>query len=282
MLATKLISGSVIATTIILSILWFQWAWLLMVIALSLIGTWELARMLQGKGIRVSFVLPAALNLLLLLGVYFLADLPTEQPDPQLRHTTLSAWMHMYVVFAGLTLLLRNVFLKPRATLTEMSAPFFQLAWLGWFPAFFILIRTLPGGPFFLIWALTTVAFSDIGGYFAGKYLGKHPYFQHLSPNKTIEGAIGGILGSVAIGMGLSAAFGSLLPLPLLHVVLLAAGMACVGQMGDLIESMVKRDMDVKDSGTWLPGFGGLLDRIDSYLLLAPFLYYYLVSFVSV
>jgi len=283
-LLTKVISGVVIAAAIISSILLFKQAWLVMVIFLALTGTWELARMLRNKGIRVSFVGPASLILLLLLGVYFLVDSDTSglNQDWTVGHAQVAAWQQMFMVFASLALLLRNLFLQPRASFEEMSAPFFQLAWLGWFPSFFILLRAIPGGEMFLVWGLTTVAFSDIGGYFGGKYLGKHPYFQHLSPNKTIEGALGGVLASIAIGFALAFAFGAWLPISWLHILCLSAGMACLGQVGDLIESMVKRNMDVKDSGNWLPGFGGLLDRVDSYLLLAPFMYYYLISFVLV
>lgn len=282
MLLTKLISGSVIATAIILSILFLKSAWLIMVTALSLIGTWELARMLNQRGHRVSFWAPAIANLGLLMGVYLLveSDYSTLVSNWTLGHAEVLSFLNMYMAFACLALIVRTVFLRPRATVTELFAPVFQLTYLGWFPCYFILVRSLPGGEFYLVWALTSVAFSDIGAYFAGKFLGKHPYFQHLSPNKTIEGALGGVAASVGIAYVLSLAFGKWLPISPLNLVILATGMACLGQIGDLIESMIKRDMEVKDSGTWLPGFGGLLDRIDSYLLLAPFLYYYLTNFV--
>ena len=91
---------------------------------------------------------------------------------------------------------------------------------------------------------------------------------------------MGGIAASIATAFALAAVFGKWLPIPWYHTLILSAGAACLGQVGDLIESLIKRDADVKDSGSFIPGHGGMLDRIDSYLLLSPFLYYYLVNFV--
>lgn len=283
-LITKIISGTIVAAAIVFSVLYLKLVWLVMVCLLSVTGTWELARMLQNKGIRVSLWWPAALNLLLLCGIYLLvdSDISHDVFDWNIGYAQVLGWQNMFMIFASLALITRNLFLKPRATLQELSAPMFQLAYLGWFPSFFILLRSIPGGEYFLVWALTTVAFSDIGAYFAGRFLGKRPYFQHLSPNKTLEGALGGIASSVGIAFILSLAFGKWLPISWLHLLILSTGMACLGQVGDLVESMIKRDMDVKDSGNIIPGHGGMLDRIDSYLLLAPFLYYYLTNFVLI
>lgn len=289
MLLTKILSGAVIGAAIILSILFFKLAWLIMVGFLSITGTWELARMLRQKGIRATFWLPGLLNLLLLSGIYLLVDSDYSRivKDWNIGHAQVASWEHLFMVFASLTLITRSLFLKNEqgnrgASMLELSVPLFQITWLGWFPSFFLLLRAIPGGEFFLVWALTTVAFSDIGAYFCGKYLGKHPFFKHLSPNKTLEGSLGGIASSIIVAQLLAWAFGKWLPISWYHNLILATGMACLGQVGDLIESMVKRDMGVKDSGDWLPGFGGLLDRIDAYLLLAPFLYYYLTNFVLI
>ena len=253
-----------------------------MVLTLSVIGTWELSRMLQHRGHRVSTFMPMALSALLLIAMYLLvdSDYSSTVVDWNISHAQVLAWQDMFMLFAGLTLILRTPFLRPRATVVELFAPLFQLAYLGWFPSFYILIRSIPGTGAFLVWGLTTVAFSDIGACFAGRFFGKNPYFPHLSPNKTLEGSVGGVVASVAIAYAMAYFMGEYLPVSGIHVLVLAVSMACLGQVGDLIESMIKRDMEVKDSGTWLPGFGGLLDRIDSYLLLAPFMYYYLVNFV--
>jgi phosphatidate cytidylyltransferase len=116
---------------------------------------------------------------------------------------------------------------------------------------------------------------ADTGGYFAGRYLGKAKLYEAVSPKKTWAGAWGGIAGS-AIGVAalkvVSAHY-----LTWLDVGLLAIPGAILGQLGDLTESLIKRSVGVKDSGALLPGHGGLLDRIDAVLFIAPYVYGYLV-----
>jgi phosphatidate cytidylyltransferase len=111
---------------------------------------------------------------------------------------------------------------------------------------------------------------SDVGAYFAGKRFGRTPLIAAISPKKTREGAIGGVL--------LSLCFGSLLA-PVCHMALwqamvLAGILAIVAQLGDLVESLMKRDAGVKETGQLLYGHGGVLDRIDSWLFVGPVAYY--------
>jgi phosphatidate cytidylyltransferase len=116
--------------------------------------------------------------------------------------------------------------------------------------------------------------FSDTGAYFTGRSLGKHKLYPAVSPGKTIEGSVGGILGACAATVGVGTLW--VLPdLPLMHAVALGVAASVCGQMGDLVESMLKRTFDVKDSGHLLPGHGGMLDRIDALLFVAPVAYYY-------
>jgi len=114
-----------------------------------------------------------------------------------------------------------------------------------------------------LIWA------ADTGAYFAGKNLGKHKLAPSISPAKTWEGWAGGALLTLATGW----AAGYFLPdIPLSHRLVAAGVVAIFGPLGDLAESMLKRSAGVKDSGTFLPGHGGLLDRFDAFLLVLPVL----------
>jgi phosphatidate cytidylyltransferase len=117
--------------------------------------------------------------------------------------------------------------------------------------------------------------FSDTVAYFFGRAFGKHKLYPAVSPGKTWEGSFGGVLGSCLA----TVAVGSLwiLPdLPLWHAVLLGIAASACGQTGDLVESMLKRTFKVKDSGNLLPGHGGMLDRIDALLFVAPVAYYYI------
>ncbi len=126
---------------------------------------------------------------------------------------------------------------------------------------------------------LLFVVFScDTGAYYVGHRWGRHKLWPAVSPGKTIEGAIGGLLSSVVVSL----VVGTLLPIDVATVgFLLALGfvLALVGQVGDLMESMLKRVSQVKDAGGILPGHGGLLDRLDSLIFAFPVVYYGVVFF---
>ena len=115
---------------------------------------------------------------------------------------------------------------------------------------------------------------ADTGGYFAGRFLGKAKLYEAVSPKKTWAGAYGGLVGSVVGVAVLKIAFADWLTW--LDVALIAIPGGILGQMGDLAESLIKRAVGVKDSGALLPGHGGILDRIDAVLFIAPYVYTYL------
>jgi len=128
-------------------------------------------------------------------------------------------------------------------------------------------------GASYIVMTLMFAWFSDTGGYFAGRFLGKHKLYEAVSPKKTVEGAFGGLAGSV-VG-GLLAHFWFLPVIPLEHVVPLALFAGALGQAGDLGESLLKRSTGVKDSGAIVPGHGGILDRIDALILTSTVVYLY-------
>jgi phosphatidate cytidylyltransferase len=135
----------------------------------------------------------------------------------------------------------------------------------------------LPGGPGLLLALGLGIALSDVGAFTCGRLFGRHRLSPVISPNKTWEGACGNVVGAyVGVGLlwfalppGLPTAVAVLLPL--------VVAVGCV--WGDLIESLLKREFGTKDAGTWLPGFGGLLDRIDSLIVVAPLAYYLVRAF---
>ncbi len=126
-----------------------------------------------------------------------------------------------------------------------------------------------------MVWTVILCAFgTDIFAYFTGYFLGKHKLCPGISPKKTIEGAIGGIIGSMA----LCTLFGYLVfAESLAHFVIIGFVGSIVAQAGDLTASVFKRKMGIKDYGNLIPGHGGILDRFDSVLFTAPFVYYYMV-----
>jgi phosphatidate cytidylyltransferase len=115
---------------------------------------------------------------------------------------------------------------------------------------------------------------NDTGAYFVGSLIGKHKLFERISPGKTWEGSAGGAFFAVLTAWGISFIFKQL---DGMQWMILAILIVISGTLGDLVESMLKRSLGIKDSGTILPGHGGLLDRFDAVLLSAPFVFVYLV-----
>lgn len=133
---------------------------------------------------------------------------------------------------------------------------------------------SLPHGERWLFVTLAVAFFSDTVAYFFGRFLGRHKLYPAVSPKKTVEGALGGLVGGVLATVGAGSLV--LLPdLPIGHALVMGVLGSAVGQVGDLFESMLKRTYGVKDSGALLPGHGGMLDRVDALLFVAPFIYYY-------
>ena len=154
---------------------------------------------------------------------------------------------------------------------------FAALGWgyLAWFLGHLMLLaRYIEGGPGILLAIGLATALSDVGAFVVGKRFGRHQLAPRLSPNKTWEGVAGNLAGAY-LGIGL--VFFAL-PLRLLgvHLIALPLVIALGALWGDLLESAIKREFQVKDTGRWLPGFGGLLDRIDSLIIVAPLVFYYL------
>jgi phosphatidate cytidylyltransferase len=118
---------------------------------------------------------------------------------------------------------------------------------------------------------------ADTAGYFVGKSFGRHKLTAHISPGKTIEGAVGIVAGSLLIGVLCKLIF--LPELTLNQALVLSGIMGVIGQLGDLCESMMKRAFGTKESGWIFPGHGGVLDRLDSILFAAPITYYYVLFF---
>lgn len=128
--------------------------------------------------------------------------------------------------------------------------------------------------PYWLMFALALSWVGDIAAYYVGRSVGRHPLAPRVSPKKTWEGSVASVAGSVVFGWLFLR--GVLPQVPAWHAMLLAAAANAAGQVGDLAESAIKRGAGIKDSGTLLPGHGGLLDRVDSTLFALPVVYLYL------
>jgi phosphatidate cytidylyltransferase len=158
---------------------------------------------------------------------------------------------------------------------------FAALGWgyIAWFLAHLTLIdRYVDGGPGILLALGMATALSDVGAFAVGKLFGRHKLAPTISPNKTWEGSGGNVIGAY-LGMALMS-FALPSDLRWLLVCLLPLVVAVGAVWGDLLESSIKREFEAKDAGTWLPGFGGLLDRVDSLIIVGP-LVFYLLRFIG-
>lgn len=161
---------------------------------------------------------------------------------------------------------------KPEArTLRAVLAVMLMALWVGIPLAHLRLFPNNSVGVYLTMIAVVGPWISDAGGYFVGRFFGRRLLFPSLSPNKTVEGAIGGLLLTVLTVTPFCLA---ILDYSLVKALVVGAGVSVASQCGDLFESLLKRILDVKDLGNFLPGHGGVLDRIDSLLFTVPAVYY--------
>ena len=139
-------------------------------------------------------------------------------------------------------------------------------------------------GIFLILFILFSACFTDTFAYFTGSFLGKHKLCPKISPKKTIEGAIGGVLGCILANVILYAVYDNFIFANPVHnylpIVVASVITSVVGMCGDLTASLIKRNYEIKDFGNLIPGHGGILDRCDGYIIVIPFVYYYLNIFV--
>lgn len=152
------------------------------------------------------------------------------------------------------------------------------VVYIGWLGSYFVLLRQLDSDRQWSTWALLALLSTfatDTAAYFVGRALGRRRLAPHLSPGKTVEGAVGGFLGGTGAVLGLNQLLD--LGMTTAQAAPLGALLAVFAQIGDLAESLLKRSLGAKDSGRLIPGHGGILDRMDSVLFVAVVVYYYVL-----
>lgn len=221
---------------------------------------YEFFTMLEKKQISVYKYVGVGIGTLLALSVL-------------LRFEPTKTWEFILIAGAIIFLILMQFRRRNSAGVTiGISTTVFGILYIAWFFSFLIKIIYLPGGVGLLASVLVITKLGDIGAFLVGVSVGRHPLIPRISPKKTVEGSIGGLAFSV---------FGAVACRPFIgfsyaHLVLLGVIFGVIGQLGDLSESLLKRDCQVKDSGNIIPGMGGLLDEIDSLLFAAPAFYFYM------
>ena len=186
-----------------------------------------------------------------------------------------------------LLIMIREIFRRDMSkSLAHIAITVFGIMYIGWLGSHLVMLRELPasrgmddllGARLIFFAALVTWA-TDTGAFLCGIAFGRHKLIPRISPNKTVEGAIGGLVAAGLVGW--LAARGLTPFLTPFAAVTVAVFAGLMGQLGDLVESMIKRDVGIKDSAELIPGHGGVLDRFDSLLFTVPVLYYYFRFFI--
>lgn len=241
------------------------WSWFLVTLVGVAAAGWEALGMTH-PGDKVARAVGTLQGVGLAAGVYFFGD------DARLLLTMLIA----SIVIGLLTPLWRLGDIPTAALrmLAGIAVPPYVALLLA-----IALLRRDQGedGPGYVMMTLMFAWLADSGGYFAGRYLGKHKLYPSVSPNKTWEGFFGAIAGGLVAAC--LAHFIYLTSIPLLDALILGVVCGVLGQLGDLAESLLKRSTAVKDSGQLLPGHGGMLDRVDALLVVGPLVWLYTVWF---
>ncbi|MBQ5153559.1 phosphatidate cytidylyltransferase [Macrococcoides caseolyticum] len=180
-----------------------------------------------------------------------------------------------FLILMSLIMLSYTVMSKNRFNFVDAAFCMLAVAYIG--IGFMYFYETRNNGLIYILFALLIVWVTDTGAYIFGRLFGKNKLWPEISPNKTIEGFVGGILSSTIIAIIFSINYD--MPLSILPLILVTWLFSMFGQLGDLVESALKRHFDVKDSGSLLPGHGGILDRFDSFIFVLPLMNILLISF---
>lgn len=243
-----------------------HWPFSFLIIFLIGAGLYEFFTLIERKGIKIYKYFGIVVGLLIPLSIYHKFELT-------------KGWELLFIVLLLLIIfLLQFARHDSRGAVEGISALLFGILYISWLFSFIIKLRYLPQGTGLVGGLLLITKSGDIGAYLIGTRFGRRPLIAWISPKKSIEGTAGGFVFSVL------AALASKVFLPGLsyaHWAMVGLSLGVLGQLGDLSESLIKRDCRSKDSGLMFPGMGGVMDTIDSLLFTAPAFYFYMSFLIN-
>lgn len=253
--------GIMLGGLVVLTLFTVKATFLVYVGAVAALGLWELRQALAERGISLPLIPIAAGGAAMFTLAYWYGA------QPALAALAGTAGVLMAWRLPG----------GPKGYLRDLTASVFVLAYVPMLGVFVPLMLSMPDGPRRTLIFILLAVCSDVGGYFAGIFTGRHPMAPGISPKKTWEGFGGSVVACLAAGA---------IALPLMlraHVwqgLILGGAAVAAATLGDLVESMIKRDLEIKDMGRVFPGHGGAMDRLDSLLFVAPVAWLLLAVFV--
>lgn len=267
----RAITGALFVVVLTGSILWHPVSYAALFSVIVVLGLWEFYGLIKIKDVHPQKYIGILAGLILFLATFISAQ------------NYLHSGLYILLIPAGAGIFLLELFRnKPNPFhniaftilgVLYIAVPFSLLNSLV-YPDYI----TLKYNPEILIGYFVLIWTSDTGAYLTGITIGKHPLFKRISPKKSWEGFIGGTLLTVAMSV-LVSRFSH--EINVYHWIIVAILIAIFGVLGDLVESMLKRSLDVKDSGNFLPGHGGILDRFDSLIISSPFVFTFIQLFTN-
>ncbi len=262
-LITRALYGAVLVVALIVSSIWGGILFLIFIDVIIALGIWEFFRLQMKKGHLPNRTLGTVLALSISWACF------------------MECYLVLVLTASVLLPLGAELWRKDNAQiLTNAGATMMGIFYVGYLGSFSILLREVDNGAldysaagYLVLLVFVGIWTSDTLAYLAGVALGRHKLFPEVSPQKTVEGSVAGLLGSLLIGWIGSQKLGFL---SLAQGLTIGIIIGIVGQVGDLVESLMKRDAQVKDSSTLIPGHGGILDRFDSYFFVFPSVYLYI------
>jgi phosphatidate cytidylyltransferase len=256
---------AVVAIPIVLSIIVYggDLGFFLLILFVVAVALWEYLTFIYPQKVNIQIITHTLLGLLLPVSFYL------GYPD------LVAPTVAFILVFTTAFALFRVT--DPQQKAENLFIRLFGIFYVGFLLSYLIALRALPHGVEWIVLAVAINFGTDAGAYFGGRLFGRHLLYPAVSPKKTVEGAIGGIVFCVLIVIACRYVFmKELEPIDILVLSLIGGTLAI---LGDTAESLIKRGFKVKDAGGILPGHGGFLDRIDSFVFSSPFIYYYAAYF---
>ncbi len=259
----KRVITALVGLPLLIPVIWFGEPWFTILVAIwGILAAFEFYRMVAASKVSPLTYFGLIWTLLFILSPHF-----DYAPLTPLLLTSA-------VILSLIWLLLRR---QKEGAFTGWMWTIGGILYIGWLLSYFVVLRGLDDGRNWAFLALFTTFASDTAAFFTGRAIGKHKLAPHISPDKTREGTIGGLLGAIIVSLLFILPTPLSLPLNWWQTILLGLLVSIFGQLGDLVESLFKRNMGVKDSGEVRPGHGGILDRMDSVVFAGVVVYYYVV-----
>ena len=273
----RAVSGVVLLAIVLGTILWSKWSFGALLLMIILGGEWEFYRMAEKAGYSPQKTLGLVAGAIVMTVAFALMWFFDTESTLSNKYLVLTVGLMLYIMMLVPLMFICELYRKSATPIANIGSTLTGVVYVALPMSLLFFIPLLLGhgvwNPwtllfyFFIIWA------NDVCAYLFGITLGKHRLFERISPKKSWEGFIGGLIGAMAMGYIAATAMGG----DHFKWIGMALIAAITGVFGDLVESLFKRSVDVKDSGRIIPGHGGWLDRFDALILSVPFVFIYLV-----